>query len=79
MTDGKAVGPRRRKYAVLLALLLVALAVQTFSARGAERFISDVSASLLGVAIWFVVFECRWTVTCAARPKRQNRRDHIAS
>jgi len=59
MTDGMAVVLRRRKYAVLLALLCVALAIETFSARRAERYVSDAVGSLLAFAIWFVVFERR--------------------
>lgn len=58
MIDGKAVGLRPRKYAVLLALLLVALAIETFNAQpGAERLRSDALRTVLGVAIWFVVFD----------------------
>ena len=49
---------RRRKHAVLLALLLCSLAVQSFDARpGAEGTLSDVFRTVLGVAILFVVFE----------------------
>ena len=59
MTDGLAVVLRRRRYAVLLALLCVALAIATSSARGAERYVSDAVGSLLAFAIWFVVFERR--------------------
>jgi Ion channel len=59
MTGGMAVVLRRRKYAVLLALLCVALAIETFSARGAERFLAAAAASVLAFAIWFVVFERR--------------------
>ena len=57
MTGGRAIWMRQRKYAVLLALLLVALAIETFSARGAERILSDTFATVLSVATWFVVFE----------------------
>jgi hypothetical protein len=57
MTSKTAFRLRQQKYSVLLALLLVALAGQTFSARGAERIIFDASGSVLAVAIWFVVFE----------------------
>jgi hypothetical protein len=58
MTNGAlAVVLRRRKYAVLLALLCVALAIETFSARGG--FLSEAVASVLAFAIWFVVFERR--------------------
>jgi hypothetical protein len=57
MTDRKAVGLRERKYAVLLALLFVSLAIETVNARGAEGFLADAFRTALGVAIWFVVFE----------------------
>ena len=57
MIDGKVVGLRRRKYAVLLTLLLVALAIESINVWGAERILSDVSRTVLGVAIWFVVFK----------------------
>ena len=56
MTDENAVGPHPRKYAVLLALLLIALAAESVNARGAERFFSDMIRTALGIAIWFVVF-----------------------
>jgi hypothetical protein len=47
-----------RKHAVLLALILVALAIETFNAQsGAERLLSDALRSVLGIAIWIVVFE----------------------
>jgi Ion channel len=59
MTDGSGIRLRERKYAVLLALLLIALAIETLSARGAERFHSDTFGTVLGVAIWFVVFRCK--------------------
>ena len=49
---------RRHKYAALLALLLVLLAIQSFDARpGAEGTLSDVFRTMLGVAILVVVFE----------------------
>lgn len=48
---------RQRKYALLLALLLDAVAIETFHAQGAARLLSDMSRTLLGVAIWFVVFD----------------------
>ena len=57
MTDGKAVGLHHRRYAVLPVLLFVALAIETVNARGAERFASDTFRTVLGVAIWFVVFK----------------------
>ena len=57
MTSNDEFGLRKRRYAVLLALLLVALAVQTFNARGVGRFIADAFASALAIGIWFVVFE----------------------
>ena len=59
MTEGNAVGPHPRKYAVLLALLCIALAIETIIARGSERFLSDAFRMVLGVAIWFVVFRRR--------------------
>jgi hypothetical protein len=58
MPDGLAVGLRRHKHAVLLALLFVALAIETFNAQsGAERLRSDAVRAVLGIAIWIVVFE----------------------
>ena len=57
MTDRTALGLRERKYAVLLTLLCVALAVETANARGGERFLSDTFRTVLGVAIWVVVFK----------------------
>jgi hypothetical protein len=58
MPGGQMVGLRRRKHAVLLALLVVALAIETISAQsGAERLRSDALRTVLGVAIWIVVFE----------------------
>jgi len=56
MTEGNDVGLRPRNYASLLALLLVALAVESVNARGGERYLSDLLRLVLGVAIWFVVF-----------------------
>src|SRR5271167_2667869 len=58
MLGKQVIGLRRRKYAVLLALLVVALAVDTFHARsGAEQLRSDALRTVLAVAIWIVVFE----------------------
>jgi hypothetical protein len=58
---------RQRKFAVLLALLLVALAIETVNARGDERYLSDLFRTVLGVAIWFVVFKVpRERITMAA-------------
>jgi hypothetical protein len=57
LTGEKVVGLRQRKYAVLLALLFIALAIETVNAQGAERFLSDTFRTVLGVAIWFVVFK----------------------
>ena len=55
---GQMVELRGRKYAVLLALLVLALAAATFHAySGAERLRSDSVRTVLGIAIWFVVFE----------------------
>ena len=49
---------RKHKYAALLALLLVFLAIQSFDARsGAEGTLSDAFRTMLGVAILVVVFE----------------------
>jgi hypothetical protein len=67
MTNGMWDGLRRRKYAVLLALLCIALAIETVNARGSERFLSDCFRMVLGIAIWFVVFKRpRERVTMAA-------------
>jgi hypothetical protein len=49
------VGLSRRKYAVLLVLVLIALAIETFN--GAERLSSDALRAVLTVAIWIIVFE----------------------
>ena len=57
MTGGKVIGLRQRKNAVLLALLCVALAIQSVNARGVERILSDALDTVLAVAICFVVFE----------------------
>ena len=57
MTDSNAVGQHPRKYAVLLALLCIALAIETVNVRGGARFLSDTFRLVLGVAIWFVVFK----------------------
>jgi hypothetical protein len=52
------VGLSRRKYAVLLVLLLVVLAMETFNVRtGAEQLRSDVLRAVLTVAIWIIVFK----------------------
>ncbi|HSS70026.1 MAG TPA: ion channel [Casimicrobiaceae bacterium] len=49
---------RSRKYAVLLTLLVVSLVLQSFDARGgAAAVLSDIFRTVLGVAIFFVVFE----------------------
>ena len=49
---------RSHKYAALLALLLVSLAVKSFDARqGAEGILSDACRTMLGVAMLVVVFE----------------------
>jgi hypothetical protein len=57
MTGGEAVRRHRRKYALLLVLLFVALAIESINARGAELFLSDTFRTVLGVAIWYVVFK----------------------
>ena len=59
MADGNSVEQHSRRYAVLLVLLCVALAIESINARGAERFLSDTFRTVLGVAIWFVVFKRR--------------------
>jgi len=60
MPSGLAVGLRRRKHAVLLVLLVVALAVDTLYAQsGAERLRTDALRTVLGIATWIVVFERR--------------------
>jgi Ion channel len=48
-------GLSRRKYAALLVLLLVALAIETFNST--ERLGSDALRAVLTVAIWIIVFE----------------------
>ncbi len=58
MLGGQMFGLHRRKYAVLLALLVVTLAVDTFhSQSGAGRLRSDALRTVLATAIWIVVFE----------------------
>jgi len=58
MPGGTAVALRRHKHAVLLALLVVALAIETFNAQsGAERLRTDALYTVLGIAVWIVVFE----------------------
>jgi len=47
----------QRKYAVLLVLLLIALAIGSVNARGDARILSDVSRTVLSIGIWFVVFK----------------------
>lgn len=45
---------RRQRYAVLLALLLVALAIESVSALGSIELVAN---TLLVIAVWLVVFE----------------------
>ncbi len=53
-----AVASRKYKFAALLALLLVALAAQSFEGRaGVERTLSDAFRTMLALAILVVVFE----------------------
>jgi hypothetical protein len=59
MTDQTQQALRDRKFAVLLVLLGVALAIETIGARGSARYLSDAAGSVLGVAIWLVVFQRR--------------------
>jgi Ion channel len=49
---------RQHKYVVLLALLVVALALETFGAQsGVERLRSDALRAVVSVVLWIVVFE----------------------
>jgi hypothetical protein len=57
VTSGNATGTHTRRYALLLALLCIALAIETVNARGGERFLSDTFRTVLGAAIWVVVFK----------------------
>ncbi len=59
-TKGNVVALRRHKFAALLALLLASLVIQSFDARpGADGLLSDVFRTVLGAAIFLVVFERR--------------------
>ena len=66
MTAESAGGLRQRKYAALLALLCVDLAVETVSAQGAGGYLSAALGTVLAVAIWFVIFERRRERTAMA-------------
>lgn len=58
MPGRHVIGIRRHKYVVLLALLVVALAIESFGAQsGAERLRSDALRTVLSVVLWIVVFE----------------------
>ena len=57
MTDGDAVGQHPRKYAMLLALLCIALAIETVHAQGGARFLSDIFDVL--------VSQCGWSCSSA--------------
>lgn len=57
MTGDDATALRKRKYAFLLALLFCALAVESVNAHGENEVASDVLRTMLGAAIWFIVFE----------------------
>jgi hypothetical protein len=60
MPGGQVVELRRHKHAVLLVLLFIVLAITTINAQSdAERLQTDVLRTVLGVAIWIVVFERR--------------------
>ena len=74
------VGLRRRKHAVVLALLFIAIAINRFNAQsGAERLRTDALRTVLGVAIWIVVFECpRERATMAAVLSRPWRSTGVA-
>ena len=54
---GAEIELRQHKYALLLALLFVGVAIETFNAWGAARLLSDISRTVLGIAIWYVVFK----------------------
>jgi hypothetical protein len=56
MPSGIVVALRRHKRAVLLALLLVSLAIETFDARGTRGLHTDVFRTVLGLTTWFIVF-----------------------
>jgi hypothetical protein len=47
----------RHKYAALLALLFVVLAVETFNVRPGAELRSDALRTVLTIAIWIIVFE----------------------
>ena len=58
MASGSLVALRRHKHAVLLALLLTSLVIQSFEVRsGTLELLSDAFRTMLGVAIFLVVFE----------------------
>jgi hypothetical protein len=58
MLGEQVVGLRRHKHAVLLVLLFIVLAIETFNAQsGAERLRTDALRSVLTLAIWIVIFE----------------------
>ena len=58
MASGILVASRRHKYAVLLALLLAGLAIQTFGAHAvASGFLSDALRTVIIVSTFLVVFE----------------------
>jgi len=57
MTGQRAIGLGRRNYALLLTLLLVVLASESNTVKsGGAALISDVFRTLLGIAVWAVVF-----------------------
>ncbi len=67
MRIGNVIASRRHKFAALLVLALVTLAIQSFDARpGADRLLSDVFRTMLSVAILVVVFERRRERTAMA-------------
>ena len=71
MPGGQVIGIRRHKYAVLLALLVVGLAVATFTAQsGFERLRSDAVRTVLGVATWIVVLTPARAAHHGGRPFR---------
>jgi len=60
LVEGRFSTLRRHRYAVLLPLLVVSLAIQSINAGvGADRWLSNIVLTVLGVATLIVVFERR--------------------
>ena len=65
VTDDNRAGLHRSKYTFLLALLCIALAVESVNAHGLNQLVSDFLRTGLGVAIWYIVFDRlreRWAI-----------------